>query len=254
MESILARRFSPFNFSIVPGFPNVVPTIDEWGDFLPRFREHKDDNPAEHLLEFHELMQSWEIHHEDVLMKMFMFSLDVDAREWYHSLPPASISSLGEFHAVFNRHFQKYYSSELICHNYCEEYGDGVQDIVRSCEICENEGYTLDQLTKLVKSLSARIEELEADFACLSYEGNVEDVPVLETDFFGIPSYDGEVISNTNHEQPTFDEYPILDDEEQIFSMVLVYDYYEFDPCESHEGEKEKLNVQLVSYPEPVNE
>jgi hypothetical protein len=67
MERISARRFSPFNFSFVPGFPNVVPTMDEWGDFLPIFREHKEDNPAEHLCEFHELMHQWEIHHEDVL-------------------------------------------------------------------------------------------------------------------------------------------------------------------------------------------
>ena len=28
----MGRRFSPFNFSVVPGFPNVVPTMDEWGD------------------------------------------------------------------------------------------------------------------------------------------------------------------------------------------------------------------------------
>ena len=49
--------------------------MDEWGDFLPRFGEHRDDNPAEHLLEFHELMHQWGIHHEDVLMKMFIFSL-----------------------------------------------------------------------------------------------------------------------------------------------------------------------------------
>jgi hypothetical protein len=56
MEAILARRFSPFNFSFVPSFPNVVPTIDEWGDLLPRFREHRDDNPADHLLELQELM------------------------------------------------------------------------------------------------------------------------------------------------------------------------------------------------------
>jgi hypothetical protein len=40
MEAILVRRFDPFNFFVVPGFPNVVPTIDEWGDFLPIFREH----------------------------------------------------------------------------------------------------------------------------------------------------------------------------------------------------------------------
>jgi hypothetical protein len=64
MEIILARRFSPFNFSYVLGFPNVVPTMDEWGDFLPIFRERKEKNPTEHLREFHELMHQWEIHHE----------------------------------------------------------------------------------------------------------------------------------------------------------------------------------------------
>ena len=90
----MARRFSPFNFSVVPGFPNVVPTVDELVDFLPIFKEHKDDSPAKHLYEFHGLMHEWEIHHEDVLLKMFMFSLAGDARECYHSLPPGSISSL----------------------------------------------------------------------------------------------------------------------------------------------------------------
>jgi hypothetical protein len=56
MEVILAQRFAPFNLSVVPSFPNVVPTMDEWGDFLPTFGEHRDENPIEHLLEFHELM------------------------------------------------------------------------------------------------------------------------------------------------------------------------------------------------------
>jgi hypothetical protein len=87
MEKILARRFSPFNFSAIPGFPNVVPSPNEWGDYLPRFREHEEDNLAQHLWEFHELMHQWEIQHEDVLLKMFMFSLAGDARKWYHSLP-----------------------------------------------------------------------------------------------------------------------------------------------------------------------
>jgi hypothetical protein len=118
----LARRFSPFNFSFVHGFPNVVPTVDEWGDYFPIFRERKEDNIAQHLRKFYELMHQWEIQHEDLLLKMFMISLAGDAREWYHSLPPTIISSLGEFHAVFNRHCQRFYSSEFICHNFCEEY------------------------------------------------------------------------------------------------------------------------------------
>ena len=126
MEAILARRFSPFNISYVPSFPNVVPTIYEWGDVLPIFGEYRDDNLAEHLLEFHELMHQLGIHHEDVLMKMFTYSLEGDARVWYRPLPLASISSLEQFHTMFNMHCQKFYSSELICHSCCEEYKDCV--------------------------------------------------------------------------------------------------------------------------------
>jgi hypothetical protein len=85
-------------------------------------------------------MHQWEIHHEDVLMKIFMFSLVEDARQWYHSLPPASISSLGEFHATFNRHCQRYYSFELICHNCCKECDGHDQDMAVSNESYEDEG------------------------------------------------------------------------------------------------------------------
>jgi hypothetical protein len=109
-------------------------------------------------------------------------------------------------------------------------------------------------LLKLVKSLSARMEELEEDFSCRSYEEDAEDILVLETDVLVSPAYDEEVISNNFLEKPTFDEYPNEDDEEQSFSMVLVYDGYESDPWESHEGEKEELNGQFISCPEPVNE
>jgi hypothetical protein len=59
MEVILARRFAPFNFHDVPCFPNVVPTMDEWRDCLPIFRESKDDHPVEHLLSFMNLCTIW---------------------------------------------------------------------------------------------------------------------------------------------------------------------------------------------------
>jgi hypothetical protein len=130
MEIILARRYDPFNFSFVLGFPNVVPTLKEWGDYFPIFTKRKEDNPAQHLLEFHELMHQWEIHHEDVLLNIFMILLVGYDRTWYHSLPPANISSLEQFHATFNRNCQNFYSFELICHSYCEEYKFYVQYIL----------------------------------------------------------------------------------------------------------------------------
>ena len=66
MESILARRFTPFNFFDVPGFSDAVPNMDVWGDFLPWFRESKEDNPLDHLIRFHQYMVQLNIQHEDV--------------------------------------------------------------------------------------------------------------------------------------------------------------------------------------------
>ena len=174
----MAWRFSPFNFSVVPGFPNVVPAPNEWNDYLPIFRECKDDNPAQHLHDFHELMHQWEIHHEDVLLKMFMFSLAGDARKWYHSLPPSSISSLSEFHAAFTAYCQELYPSELIFHSCCEGYYNKcIQDRAISYVGYEDDPNDLDQnavisppyssvsgeVMKLVKSITARLDKWEAE-------------------------------------------------------------------------------------------
>jgi hypothetical protein len=46
MEAILAHRFAPFDFSAIPGFTNIVPSMHEWGDYLLRFRGDDHDHPA----------------------------------------------------------------------------------------------------------------------------------------------------------------------------------------------------------------
>jgi hypothetical protein len=188
MEKIMARRFDPFNFSVFFGFPIVVPIVDEWGDYLSIFTKCKEDNPDRHLHEFHELMHQWEIHHEDVLMKMFLLSLDGDACESYRSFPPASISSLEQFHVAFNKHCQRYYSSELIFHNCCEECEGHDQDMVVSNEFYEDEDHeeyedALGEVMELVKSLSAKLERLES-------EESTEDFPFLEVDVLGSSTKD----------------------------------------------------------------
>ena len=94
----LARRFAPLDFSLVLGFPHPVPDMYEWGDFLPVFKVEEEDNPTEHLLNFHESMDLLYQQHEYVCMKMFMYSLYGDVRQWYFPLPPSRISSLNDFH------------------------------------------------------------------------------------------------------------------------------------------------------------
>ena len=90
----IAARFSPLDFANVYGFPNTIPEIKVWGDILPKFGQDEDDHPGQHLFEFHKLMEELNVHHEDVLMKMFMFTLGKDAILWYKSLPHSSIPSV----------------------------------------------------------------------------------------------------------------------------------------------------------------
>jgi hypothetical protein len=76
----IAARFAPLDFTNVYGFPNTVLDIKIWEDVLPKFGRYVDDNPAQHLFEFHKLMDELNVHHEDVLMNLFMFSLERDTR------------------------------------------------------------------------------------------------------------------------------------------------------------------------------
>ena len=120
--TLLARRFAPLDFSSVPGFPHLVPDMSEWGDFLHVFKEEEEDNPAEHLLKFHECINILDQRHEDVFINMFMYSLYGDACQWYFSLPPSNISSLKDFHRAFTEHCKRYYLDEFAFNNCCEEY------------------------------------------------------------------------------------------------------------------------------------
>ena len=81
MEAIVAARFSPYKFAYTPGFPNTVLFIDVCGDDLLWFREKDEDNPAHYVIKFHQYMDQLSIHHEDILMKMFMYSLEGYARQ-----------------------------------------------------------------------------------------------------------------------------------------------------------------------------
>jgi len=53
---------------------------------------------------------------------MFMYSLKCDAQEWCFSLPASSISSLRDFHAMFNKHCKMYFPHEMLLEDCCEKY------------------------------------------------------------------------------------------------------------------------------------
>jgi hypothetical protein len=119
MSNSFAARFSSLDFTNVYGFPNTVPDIKVWEDVLPKFGEYADENPAQHLFEFHKLMDELNAHHEDVLMNLFMFSVERGARLWYKSLPHSSIPSLKDFHTLFHQYCKRIYLAEILFEDCC---------------------------------------------------------------------------------------------------------------------------------------
>jgi hypothetical protein len=126
-------------------------------DYLHVFKEEKEDNPSQHLVTFHQCMDQLGILHEDVLMKMFMYSLKGDAREWYFSLPASSICSLRDFHVAFNKHCKRYYSADILLEDCCEQFESCNQQTVE-CFSCD-ELYE-DLVEKEIKEELVLVEEI----------------------------------------------------------------------------------------------
>jgi hypothetical protein len=145
------------------------------------------------------LIQQLDIQHECIHMNLFMYSLLGDACIWYHSLDLSNISSLEEFHASFNIHCQKFYSSELICHIVCEDYKKCVQDIDDSYEGCENDEDTLDEESIFSLPCSSAYDE---NCVCCPSKVSEEIESILEPNILCIP-----ISENPRYEQPIFYSY-----------------------------------------------
>jgi hypothetical protein len=110
------------DFSKIVGFPNPVPSRDEWERSIPRFRGEEWEVPAEHLLDFHDFIHRLEIVHEDVQIKLFRYSLEGIALDWCQSLPIASINSLADFHAAFHLFCKGIFSADLLYPECCHDF------------------------------------------------------------------------------------------------------------------------------------
>ena len=92
MSSIVVR-YDPMNRAHILGFPNQIPNID-WKSYLPRFKDQKGDDVSLDLVRFHKYIYKLGVElHEDSLMKMFMVSLEGNARSWYEGFPVKSLYS-----------------------------------------------------------------------------------------------------------------------------------------------------------------
>lgn len=97
-----------------------MPHTNEWPHLLLIFRGDEDDHLVEHLVGFHELMHVLVVSYEDILMKLFVYSLDTDAHEWFWSLYDSTIFSLKDFHYAFHYYCKGLYSFEFLIDRCCE--------------------------------------------------------------------------------------------------------------------------------------
>jgi hypothetical protein len=76
--------------------------------------------------------------HEDVLIKMFRFSLEEDVLEWCQSLPIASILSLKDFHDAFNLYYKETYMSHIILDDCCKNFSSHIEKMIESSSCDES--------------------------------------------------------------------------------------------------------------------
>jgi hypothetical protein len=145
MEAILAQRFAFYDFSDVIGFPNPIPSRDEWEGTLPTFKGGDWEVPAEHLLDFHEFIHERQIVHEDVKIKLFRYSLKGAALDWCRSLPASSINSLASFHNAFNIFCKEDFSAESLFENCCDEFDKHIQQKENVSSDCKNENHVVEE-------------------------------------------------------------------------------------------------------------
>ena len=89
------------NRAHIPGFPNRIPNID-WQAYLPKFQDKRGNDASVHLIRFHIHVYRLKIDvPEDYLMKMFMVTLEEEARLWYEGMPPIGLYSLKDFYLAF---------------------------------------------------------------------------------------------------------------------------------------------------------
>jgi hypothetical protein len=97
MEAIIAARYAPLVF---PQPLNALPA-DGYLKQLPKFTGEGDITAEAHLEAFYSFTDNHAIENEDVWMRIFVHSLDGEARKWFRAFPPGSIGGIEALDEVF---------------------------------------------------------------------------------------------------------------------------------------------------------
>jgi hypothetical protein len=99
MEAIIATRYAPL---VLPQPLNAL-AADGYLKQLPKFTGEGDIAAEEHLEAFYSFTDDHVIMHADVWMRIFVHSLEGEARKWFRALPPGSIDGIEALDNAFLR-------------------------------------------------------------------------------------------------------------------------------------------------------
>jgi hypothetical protein len=99
MDAIVAARYAPL---VLPQPLNSLP-IGGYLKQLPKFTGEGDITIEEHLATFYSYADNYVIVDEDVWMRIFVHSLDGEAKKWFRALAPGSITGIEDLDDVFLR-------------------------------------------------------------------------------------------------------------------------------------------------------
>jgi ribonuclease HI len=101
MDAIVAARYAPL---ILPQVMYAFPPND-YMKYFPRFNGEGGVTAEEHLNSFYSFADNFNVEHADVWMRLFVQSLDGEARKWFRSFPPNSIADIEALDDTFLRHW-----------------------------------------------------------------------------------------------------------------------------------------------------
>jgi hypothetical protein len=99
MDSIVVARNAPL---ILPQPMNSLPAGD-YLKYMPKFTREEDITIVEHLSPLYSYADNLNIENEDVWMRVFVQSLDGEARKWFRGLTLGSIAGIEALDDVFLR-------------------------------------------------------------------------------------------------------------------------------------------------------
>ena len=91
------------SFVGIPGAPN--PVSFDLRNKVVKFSGNNVGTGKEHLRILIDMLNDYEVEHEDVVMKLFVHSLIEDARDWLRRLPDDSICSWSDLESLFKEQY-----------------------------------------------------------------------------------------------------------------------------------------------------